>query len=229
MSRQTIHTRSIVLARTNYGEADRIATLLTDNEGKVRVMVKGARKSTSKLAAGVELFCISDIGFAPGRGELATLVSARLEVHYTRLLQSLDRVEFAYACLRQVNSLTEEAVESEYFILLKHTMSALDDVQIPLVHIRNWWMLRLLHVSGHAINTERTCQGLAFDELGRYEFDYENGGFRQTDDGQLSPLHVKYVRLAQTYAPEALHQVRDGGLLAAELQPVIQAFAFQVM
>lgn len=228
MSRQTVYARGIVLARTNYGEADRIATVLTDTAGKVRVMVKGARKSTSKLASGVELFCVSAIGFIPGRGELSTLVSARLDTHHVHFLHDLDRVEFAYACLRQVHKVTEEVAGPDYFLLLQYMLAALDDLQLPLIHIRNWWTLRLLHANGHTVNTVKTCQGNDFNEQCLYEFDYDNGGFRVDVNGPLSPLHVKYVRLAQTYAPSVLHKIHGGDVLAADLQPVIQTFALRV-
>ena len=56
-----ISTRSIILTRINYAEADRIITFLTPSNGKVRAIAKGVRKAKSKLAGGIELFSISDI------------------------------------------------------------------------------------------------------------------------------------------------------------------------
>lgn len=50
-----LHTRAIVLRRTNYGETDRILNLLTP-EGKKSVLAKGVRREKSKLAGGIELF-----------------------------------------------------------------------------------------------------------------------------------------------------------------------------
>jgi DNA repair protein RecO (recombination protein O) len=67
-------TNGIILARTNYGEADRIITFLTPDHGKVKVIAKAVRKSKSKLAGGIELFSISQISFIIGRGEINTLV-----------------------------------------------------------------------------------------------------------------------------------------------------------
>ena len=64
----TTTTSAIILKRVDYGEADRILTLLTPDHGKLSLMAKGVRKIKSKLAGGIELFSISTITFAEGRG-----------------------------------------------------------------------------------------------------------------------------------------------------------------
>jgi DNA repair protein RecO (recombination protein O) len=51
-------TEGIVIRRRNQGEADRVLTLCTP-EGKIDVIVKGARKVRSRKAGHVELFCRS--------------------------------------------------------------------------------------------------------------------------------------------------------------------------
>ena len=73
MKQQT--TPAIILRRTNYGEADRIVTFLTPI-GKIRAMVKGVRRSKSKLAGGIELFSESTVTFLETRGDLARVVSS---------------------------------------------------------------------------------------------------------------------------------------------------------
>jgi len=50
----TYKTEAIVLKHADLGEADRILTLCTSNLGKLRAVVKGARRTTSKLAGHVE-------------------------------------------------------------------------------------------------------------------------------------------------------------------------------
>jgi DNA repair protein RecO (recombination protein O) len=72
---QQLQTRGIILSRTDFGEADRILTVLTPQQGKLRLMAKGVRKIKSKLAGGIELFSVSDITYIRGKGELGTLIS----------------------------------------------------------------------------------------------------------------------------------------------------------
>ena len=45
----TVVDQAIVLKRLEYGEADRILTVLTKNNGKLSVIAKGARRPKSKL------------------------------------------------------------------------------------------------------------------------------------------------------------------------------------
>ena len=53
-----LKTTAIVLKRVNYNESDRIVTFLTP-EGRFSTIAKGVRKEKSKLAGGIEMFCLS--------------------------------------------------------------------------------------------------------------------------------------------------------------------------
>src|SRR5205085_581911 len=117
----------IVLSRTNYGEADRILTLLTPDHGKLRLMARGVRKVKSKLAGGIELFSVSDITFIRGRGEMGTLISTRLVKHYGKIVQHIDRVQLGYELIKLLNTATEDRPEADYFELLQQAFAALDE------------------------------------------------------------------------------------------------------
>ena len=77
----TERTKAIVLRRTNYGEADRIVTLLTPL-GQRSVMARGVRREKSRLAGSIELFAVSDVVLRRGKGDLYVLTQARLENFY---------------------------------------------------------------------------------------------------------------------------------------------------
>lgn len=71
-------TKAWVLRRTNYGEADRILNLITPQR-QISAVARGVRKSKSKLAGAIELFCLSDVVLVGGKnGGMATLSSASL-------------------------------------------------------------------------------------------------------------------------------------------------------
>jgi DNA repair protein RecO (recombination protein O) len=67
----------IVLRRVDYGESDRVLTVLTRHHGKVGVLARGVRKAGSRLAANTDLFTRSTLQLARGRGELEVLTEAR--------------------------------------------------------------------------------------------------------------------------------------------------------
>src|SRR5688572_14550778 len=120
-----IVTTAIILGRTDYGEADRIITLLTPDHGKLRLLAKGVRRVKSKLAGGIELFSISSITFVKGRGDIGTLISTRLNKHYRQIVTDLDRTMVGYDLIKQLNKITEDEPEPEYFDLLKQVFEAL--------------------------------------------------------------------------------------------------------
>jgi len=53
-------TEGIVLRYTNLGEADKILTILTRNNGKIKAIAKGCRKPKSSLLSSSEVFVFSE-------------------------------------------------------------------------------------------------------------------------------------------------------------------------
>ena len=49
-------TEGIGLRRSDFGESDRLLTVLTPERGKIRLIAKGARKPSSRKSGHVELF-----------------------------------------------------------------------------------------------------------------------------------------------------------------------------
>jgi DNA repair protein RecO (recombination protein O) len=101
----------IVLRRVNYGEADRILTVLTREHGKVGVMVRGVRKPGSRMAAQTDLFERSRMQLAEGRGELLVLAQAqRASGAPPGLVTDARRA----ACAAVVAELTDRVLEAHH-------------------------------------------------------------------------------------------------------------------
>ncbi|HUD03605.1 MAG TPA: DNA repair protein RecO [Patescibacteria group bacterium] len=218
------HTQGIVLRRINYAENDRIVTFLTRDFGKVRVIAKGTRKEKSRLAGGIELFSVSDIGFVVGRGELATLVSSRLAKYYGNFLKDLSRIDFAYNCLKSINKITADGADKQYFLLLEQLLIALNNLDLSLVVISVWWYCQLAKLTGHNINTDYPIDSKVFNENIKYNFDIERGGFKESEQGEFNSNHIKYTRLAANNDPRILAKITGGEQLANDMQPKIRGF-----
>src|SRR5258708_11287786 len=50
-----VTTQGLILKRSNFGEADRVITALTDRYGKISIIAKGVRKITSRRAGNIEV------------------------------------------------------------------------------------------------------------------------------------------------------------------------------
>lgn len=215
-------TTAIVLARTNYGEADRILTLITPDYGKLRLMAKGVRKIKSKLAGGIELFSVSNITFIRGRGDIGTLVSTRLLKHYGHIIEDIERVQLGYELIKLLNKITEDNSEPSYFELLDQSFQALDDPAIPENLVRIWFSAQLLRMGGHTPNLQTDAFGERLDPNASYEFDYDSMSFVQHDSGQLTADHIKLLRLIfNGHQPRALRQISGYQTLLVGCNPII--------
>lgn len=214
---QTQKTKAIVLSRTNYGEADRIVTLISQDFGKIQVIAKGVRKQKSKMAAGIEPFCSSDINFIKGRGELGTLTSARINTYFGDFISDLSRLDFGYSCLKSVSKLTAHHGDINYYTLLENLLSMLNNKAYDLNLIKLWWFVRVSIYTGYNINTINTVSGHKFEEQQDYYFVVEDGGFEAKDQANYTADHIKLIKLAEAYDLTILSQVKGGPKLAHDL------------
>lgn len=201
--------RGIVLSRTDYGEADRILTLLTPGQGKLRLMARGVRKPKAKLAGSIELFSTADITFIKGKGEIGTLTSARLIKHYGHIAKHLDRVQLGYDLIKTLNRATEDHPEPEYYGLLEQAFAALDDASIKLDLIRAWFEAQLLKQAGHSPNIQTDTAGNKLDPGAAYNFDFDAMAFTPHAGGKLTAAHIKTLRLLfSSHPPQDIAKVQ---------------------
>jgi DNA repair protein RecO (recombination protein O) len=218
-----INTKGIILSRTNFGEADRIITILTPDNGKVRLIAKGVRKIKSKLAGGIELFAVSHITYIKGRGEIGTLISTRL-IHYYKFISSdLERTLAGYDFIKQLNRATEEMSEAEYFNVLETSFAALDNQNISLNLIQNWFTIQLLRLSGQMPHTDKDSTGQNFIKDTNYTFSFNSMSFTPRKTGPFNIGHIKILHLTlNNNSPRALQRITGIEDLSKDITPLIQ-------
>jgi DNA repair protein RecO (recombination protein O) len=216
-------TEAIILSRTDYGEADRILTLLTPQYGKLSLLAKGVRRIKSKLAGGIELFSVSEITFIQGRGSVGTLVSTRLVKYYGAIVGDLERTMFGYDLIKQLHKATEDEPEEAYYELLREAFEALNDPAITLPLIKFWFNAQMLRLSGHTPNLQTDNGGNKLVPDQQYEFDYEHMAFMPVSDkGTFGADHIKFLRLAYAAHPaKVLAQIQGNTGLVAACAPVV--------
>lgn len=216
-------TTAIVLSRIDYGEADRILTVLTPHDGKLSLMAKGVRKVKSKLAGGVELFSTSELTYIPGRGSVATLVSSRLIQHYDHIVLNIDRTMLGYELIKLLHKVTEDEPETAYYELLEKAFSALDDQNISIDFLRTWYSAQLLALAGHTPNLAVATDGRKLVATSLYSFDYDATAFRESPAGEFGSHEIKYFRLLfGPSSPAALSRIEDSERFVVSISPLIQ-------
>ncbi|MBP6042023.1 DNA repair protein RecO [Candidatus Saccharibacteria bacterium] len=220
---KTVNTEAIVLRRVNYGEADRIITVLSAELGKVSVMAKGVRKLKSKLAGGIEPLAINSMTLIEGKKDLYTLRSARMDKQMSSILSSIERSDLAFTALKQINKLVEETEGVEFYRLLNVYLQSLN-LNLDLVLAEVWWILRILSILGHQPNLKTDSNGNDLKQNQNYFFNPEEGTFSPTEIESVRVFnsdHIKFWRLALQLQPTKLASIKNGKVLAQDsLEPL---------
>lgn len=223
---KTLNTQAIVLSRTEFGEADRIITFLTPNQGKVKGLAKGVRKTKSKLAGGIELFSVSDISYIVGRGEICTIISTRLKEHFGQIVKNIERTNAGYDFIKLINKATEDHPEPAYFELMVQGFRALDDFTVDLDIVQLWFKAQLLRLAGHSPNLTTDENGGKLQETARYIFNFETMHFNKdgVHDISFDARSIKFLRLVFSgNLPKTLAKVQGSTDIAANCLPLVSA------
>ncbi|MGD8374202.1 MAG: DNA repair protein RecO [Candidatus Woesebacteria bacterium] len=208
---KTHKTESIILRRTNYGEADRVLSLLTPDYGKISAIAKGVRKSKSKLAGGLELFATSNVTIIEGRGEMGLIASARLIRFYKNVLSDYDRMQLGYDLIKIVNKATETVAEADFYYLLRDSFVYLDELAIDHCIVELWFRLQLGALLGRSINLSTSTDDKKLEVDQKYNFSFDDMAFEQCQNGKFIADHIKFLRLIQAKNPAVLRQVSGLG------------------
>lgn len=94
-----VRTSAVVLRRIPFGESSWIVHALSESEGSLGMLARGARRKGSPLASGVEPLTLSEIvvSIKPGRDLQNLMHASPLESH-PRLAHDLERQTTALAC-----------------------------------------------------------------------------------------------------------------------------------
>src|SRR6185369_6040187 len=106
MQNRQYSTEGIVLSQMNYGEADRIVTLITRDYGKVRVICKGIRKMKSRKRGHIDVF--NRLKFSASKShDLDIVTEAELIEAHSELKLDLRKVSVAYYFVEIIAKLTQ--------------------------------------------------------------------------------------------------------------------------
>lgn len=117
-TRKIVKTKGIVLAETNFSEADKMLTVLTPDLGKISCVAKGARRLQNKLMPTSQVFAFSDMILYRGKGENYYINSAELIEPFYSLRVDYDKLEVAMACLKFIKKNVQENQSSVLMLKL---------------------------------------------------------------------------------------------------------------
>ncbi len=131
----------VVLRTYKLGEADRIVVVLTEENGKVRAVAKGVRKTMSKFGARLEP--LSHVRLLLYRGRDLDIVSQAESVEpLAPMLASLDRASQGMAVLEAADQLSlEREPNPQLYRMVVGVLRTIAERPAPLVVPAFYWKL----------------------------------------------------------------------------------------
>ncbi len=230
-------TPAIVLRRADYGEADRLLTLLTPERGRVRAIAKGARRITSRKAGHIELFARVHVLLAQGR-EFEVLAQAALIEPHQPLREDVLRGALAgYLCELAEQFAPENSDSSALFDLLAEGLLWLCAVRQPRLAARAFEM-RLLTLEGYRPELFRCARtGAPLPEAAEIvAFSPQAGGVlsqeavaQHSDARPLRCSALLLMRALQTQPPEVWQRLEVDADTHAEVERATQAYLQHIL
>lgn len=234
MTRQRLYrTPAVILKRMDLGEADRIVTLFSRDEGKVRAVAKGVRRTTSRSAGHLEPFTLSDVLLAVGR-ELDVVSQADTLDAFREIRENLDLTTHAFYLTELVDLLTEERSENRavYDILLEglRSLRASTDARLVLITFH----LQLLEALGYRPELRECVNCRALIEPDRNHFSALLGGVVCPSCGPAEPTAhaigtsaLKLLRFVQATAGQ--RSVNAAPHIGREAEALLRDYAEHII
>jgi DNA repair protein RecO (recombination protein O) len=226
-------TPAIILKRMDLGEADRIVTCFSRDEGKIRAVAKGVRRTTSRSAGHLEPFTLSDLLFAVGR-DLDVISQADTLESFRTVREDLVLTTHAYYLVEVVDLLTEDHMENRgvFDALLQglHDLGDMPDARLVLIMFH----LRLLEALGYRPELRECVACRATIEPERNQFSAQTGGVlcplcgpRESSARAVGTSALKLMRfLQQTDGRQA---VSAPGHVSREAEGLLRDYAEHIV
>lgn len=147
MKPRSYSDQGVVLARRNFGEADRILAIYSKYRGRMTLIAKGVRRPKSRKRGHIEIFSLLRYQAAGGRG-LDLMTEAEVIDDFKEIRKNLKKVSLAYYCCEVIGKITHDGEANlEVYNLLINTLEKLKSAA-ELKSLRLDFVLSLLTILG---------------------------------------------------------------------------------
>jgi len=174
---EIVKTEAIVLSKMNYGDSSSIASLFTENLGKISVIVKGARSPKSKYGKIVDpLNYLAVVLYKKESREIQLLSQADIVEHYPNIKNDLSKLGYAYGVVELVkNLIADHEVNKKIFKGMVKILSRLNSGEEKSEITFGRFFMFLLKETGYEIQIDSCalCGKQKFD--GDVFYNFEKG------------------------------------------------------
>lgn len=194
-------TDALLLRTVDYGENDRMVTLLTAERGKLGASMKGVRRAAAKLRFAAQPFCFAEYVLAERNGR-NTVISASLYDGFFPLRENVQAFYAASAVCEACDKLLYEGMEGGGLLLSAvEALKGMCEGEVSFALIR--FLLGALQLAGYPVHAdvcpvcgklprpsecaEGDGRGIEREELRKVRFDMESGSFVCDSCGKGTP------------------------------------------
>lgn len=171
---KTYKTEAVVLKQLPIGEADRIVSLFTPGFGKLRAVVRGARKPKSRLAGHLEPLVYSRLMLARGR-DLDIVSGVETIRSFSHIREDLGLVGRALVCAELVDAFVTEGQENRR--LFASFIQVLETLDSGAGDLAIWdFEIRLLGLVGYMPELYDCVSCMNRVSQGQHRFSFSLGG-----------------------------------------------------
>ncbi len=150
-------TRGIILREVNYKEADKILTVFTEDEGKLTVSARGARRKGSRYAAASQLLVYSEMTLFSYKGRWSLNEAVTLET-FRGLRDDIELLTLGSYFAELIEGVTgEEVPEPELLQLLLNSLYALGELKKTPQLVKSAFEIRAMCLSGFEPMLKSCC------------------------------------------------------------------------
>jgi len=221
---------AIVLKHSDFGEADRLLTIYSREQGKLRAIAKGARKPGSRKGGHLEPFSRVRLLLGKGR-ELAVVSQAEAVETNSVLTENLEALGYASYGVELLDRFSGDHDENAgLYRLLRDTLQRLaggEDLQLAV----RYYEIRLLDLAGFRPELQKclNCQKEIKPE-DQY-FSFEQGGVLCPQCGRgnrearpISLGALKVLRHLQRSSYDEARRAKPSAAVQAELETLMNAY-----
>jgi len=192
-------TDGLILKRSNFGEADRILTVLTNRFGKISVIARGVRKITSRRAGNIEVLNLVKLHLFKAKSY--TLTEAEAQETFAKLKESLLLSTVAFHVIELIDRLVPEGQKNEKLFDLSVSVLKILEENPRQIFLRAF-EVKLLGMLGFW--GRKAVQGLDYDL--QYLLDQlEKNSWQEIEKMELNPQQaVALERFLRYYTERVL-------------------------
>jgi DNA repair protein RecO (recombination protein O) len=218
-----------IIIRTNdYGETNKIITVFTRELGKIGLMARGAKKTSSRLSSISQLFTYGYFLVQTSKG-LGTLQQGESITSMKHIKADIIAMAYASYIVELTDKALEEKIGNPYlFELLYQTLNYMNE-GLDIEILTMIYELKILQVIGLYPHLS-SCVSCGRTESA-FSFSIQEGGFlchtcsrKDPNRLQISPATVRLLRLFYSFDISRLGNISVKNETKAELKMVITRF-----